>query len=117
MHPQPLWQHPDFPAFYWNEAIITETRHILALTAARTHLAAQSHTLHPRQLKVLHKLIDAELQGGFAGGLSNANYQSITQTSDRTALRDLKDLVERGFLTKTGVRKGTRYWIASCPPC
>lgn len=48
---------------------------------------------------------------GFVGGLSAANYISITQTSPATATRDLNDLVTKGVFRKTGQKKSTRYWI------
>lgn len=48
---------------------------------------------------------------GFAGGLSVKNYISITEASRATATRDLKDLVEKKALAKTGKLKSTRYTL------
>jgi ATP-dependent DNA helicase RecG len=43
------------------------------------------------------------------GYITNSKYQQEYQVSDRTALRDLDDLVTREILVKTGDKKGTRY--------
>ncbi len=51
--------------------------------------------LNPRQSKVLDKLLN-----GFEGNLQRNRYARITKTSKDTALRDIKDLVEKGMLYK-----------------
>ena len=89
---------------------IAETMRILELTKFRTRIAA-SDQLHPRQSKVLHRLVDYELRDGFQGGMSNANYTKMAKVESRTALRDLNELLEMGFLVKTGKLKGTRYHL------
>ncbi len=66
--------------------------------------------LNERQDKALARMF-REGVDGFKGGLSAENYITITGTSRATATRDLQDLVELGVLTKTGERKGTRYWL------
>lgn len=48
---------------------------------------------------------------GFRGGLSAANYCSITKTSSATASRDLKELVNIYAFVKTVVLKHTRYYL------
>lgn len=58
--------------------------------------------LNERQLKVLNRLIDYELRGGFEGGMNNDKYQKMTEIGDRTALRDLNDLEERGLTERVG---------------
>jgi Fic family protein len=90
---------------------LVETGFILELTAYRTQVADQADALNERQLKVLNRLIDYELRGGFEGGMNNAKYQKMTEIGDRTALRDLNDLEERGLMIKTGQLKGTRYHL------
>jgi DeoR/GlpR family transcriptional regulator of sugar metabolism len=45
----------------------------------------------------------------FQGGLSSKNYMSITQTSQPTVTRDLRDLVEKGVFKKSGELRYTRY--------
>jgi Fic family protein len=67
--------------------------------------------LNERQLKVLNRVIDYELRGGFDGGMSNAKYQKMTGVGDRTALRDLTELQNKGLMVKTGQLKGTRYYL------
>lgn len=90
---------------------VRETVSILELTAYRTRLADQRGVLNERQMKVLNRLIDYELRGGFKGGMSNTKYQKMTGIGDRTALRDLDDLQQRGLMVKTGQLKGTRYHL------
>ena len=41
--------------------------------------------------------------------MSDKEYQSLFRISDRTALRDLDDLITKGLLEKRGAKKGTRY--------
>jgi ATP-dependent DNA helicase RecG len=43
------------------------------------------------------------------GRITNSEYQSLNETSDRTALRDLEELTEKGIFMKTGEKKGTFY--------
>ena len=66
--------------------------------------------LNPRQEKVILRLF-AEGPDGFKGGLSAANYMTITDASTATTTRDLSDLTEIGALTRTGERKSTRYFL------
>ncbi len=66
--------------------------------------------INPRQHQVLMR-ITREGPGGFRGGLSSANYQTITGASPATASRDLVELVDLGALVRTGERKSTRYWL------
>ena len=90
---------------------VRETGHILELTAYRTKISEHGDALNVRQLKVLNRLIDYELRGGFEGGMNNAKYQKMADTGDRTALRDLKELHERALMVKVGKLKGTRYYL------
>ncbi|VGO16472.1 Adenosine monophosphate-protein transferase SoFic [Pontiella desulfatans] len=66
--------------------------------------------LNARQHKVLVRMFAEGLEG-FKGGLSAENYISIAKTSASTATRDLKDLVEKGALSRTGELKHTRYHL------
>ena len=66
--------------------------------------------LNPRQQKALLRMF-REGPAGFRGGLSAANYLAITDTSSATATRDLRDMVAKGALTRTGERKHTRYHL------
>lgn len=90
---------------------VKETGRILGLTAFRTKIADGEVSLKPRQLKVLNRIVDYELRGGFEGGMSNIKYQKMTGIGDRTALRDLAELHERGLMVKMGQLKGTRYYL------
>lgn len=68
------------------------------------------NTMNERQYKVVKRLFDAGYEG-FKGGLSAENYVRIAKTSASTATRDLKDLVDKAMLIKTGTLKSTRYWL------
>lgn len=55
------------------------------------------HTsLHERQRLILNKMFD-----GFEGKLQTSKWAKITKTSTDTALRDIKDLVNKGILQQT----------------
>jgi len=66
--------------------------------------------LNERQQRALQRLF-REGPDSFKGGLSAANYITITGASRATATRDLSDLVEKGALVETGTLKSTRYWL------
>ena len=64
--------------------------------------------LNERQRKVINRLLD-----GFEGKLSSSKYAAIAKCSEDTALRDIKDLVDRGILVQeTGGGRSTRYRVA-----
>jgi len=90
---------------------VVETAHILELTAFRAKVGDEAEQLNERQVKVLNRLIDYELRGGFEGGMNNAKYQKMTGIGDRTALRDLSELELSGLMVKVGKLKGTRYFL------
>ncbi|MBY6059623.1 Fic family protein [Leisingera daeponensis] len=68
------------------------------------------HHLNDRQAKAIARMF-REGPEGFKGGLSAEKYLKITGTSRATVTRDLQDLVEKGVLSRTGVRRYTRYWL------
>jgi Fic family protein len=68
--------------------------------------------LNDRQQRAIHRIF-REGPDGFKGGLSAANYISITGAARATATRDLSDLVDKGALIQTGALKSTRYWLTS----
>ena len=70
-----------------------------------------SNQLNDRQTKAIKRIFNAGHEG-FKGGLSADNYIRIVKTSASTATRDLKDLVDKRILLKTGNLKSTRYWLA-----
>ena len=43
------------------------------------------------------------------GSMTNADYRAITRVSDATALRDLNELVDRGFIERHGAKRGIHY--------
>ncbi|WP_034061493.1 Fic family protein [Lacinutrix jangbogonensis] len=69
-----------------------------------------TQVMNERQLKVVTRFFNAGHQG-FDGGLSAENYTRIAKTSASTATRDLKDMVDKKMVIKTGELKGTRYWL------
>ena len=55
------------------------------------------HTpINERQRIILNKILD-----GFEGKLQTSKWAKIAKTSTDTALRDIKDLVEKGILQQT----------------
>ncbi len=68
-------------------------------------------SLNERQEKALLRMLREGLDG-FEGGLSAANYQTITGASPATATRDLAELVEMKALVKKGERRHSRYRVA-----
>ena len=90
------------------EYSISVIGHLIAKTRLLDRLHGQ---LNARQEKALIRMFDAGPEG-FIGGLSAKNYISITGAAAATARRDLGDLVAKGALTRTGERRGTRYWLA-----
>jgi len=64
--------------------------------------------LNDRQQKVLERMFREGLEG-FAGGLSAANYITISGASRATATRDLQDLVAKAVFIQRGTLKSTRY--------
>lgn len=66
--------------------------------------------LNERQLKVVERVF-REGFGGFKGGLSAKNYQTISGAPSATATRDLTKMAEIGAFIKTGNLKSTRYFL------
>ena len=66
--------------------------------------------MNERQTRVIKRLFKAGHKG-FKGGLSAENYTRIAKTSASTATRDLKNLVDKTILSKTGELKSTRYFL------
>ena len=64
--------------------------------------------LNARQENALLRMFAAGPEG-FLGGLSAANYMSITSAPPATATRDLAGLMRLDALTRTGENKATRY--------
>jgi len=58
---------------------------------------ARNMNLNEKQTKVLNKLLDIGA-GKFEGGLTNKKYRGITSTTQVTASRHIKELVDKGLL-------------------
>ncbi len=58
---------------------------------------ARNLNLNEKQTKVLNKLLDSG-EGNFEGGLTNKKYRGITSTTQVTASRHIKELVDKGLL-------------------
>jgi Fic family protein len=92
------------------EAAIQSSEGLVAAVVAKARFwmkHAQSE-LNERQLKALNRMFEEE-PGGFAGGMTNKKYASLTKVSAATAQRDLKGLVEAGCLKFVGSGRGARY--------
>jgi len=77
---------------------ILATEHTTQKILRKAHFwQLHEHTpLNERQRLMLNKLFD-----GFDGKLQTSKWSKITKTSTDTALRDIKDLVEKGILQAT----------------
>ncbi len=59
--------------------------------------------LNERQIKAVLYVKENE-------SISNSEYQKLTEVSERTALRDLNNLISKQILEKKGEKKSTRYF-------
>jgi Fic family protein len=62
--------------------------------------------LNERQINLLNTVLD-----GFEGKLTNKKWSALAKCSSDTALRDIKDLMNKGLLQATGAGRGTSYKI------
>ena len=67
-------------------------------------------SMNERQVKMLNMMMD-----GFEGNLTNKKWVSINHCSGDTALRDIKELVDRGVLESVGAGRSTHYLLAEFP--
>ncbi len=99
---------------YFGETILNaqkNTQKRIEFILAKDKLFRRLHgQLNERQEKVLNRMFREGIDG-FKGGLSVANYISVTKTTRPTATRDLRDLVNKQVLLKTGQLKSTRYHL------
>jgi Fic family protein len=80
------------------------------LVAKSKFFIRYNEQLNERQSKVLLRVFEEGIEG-FKGGLSAANYKTISGTSSATVTRDLQELVQMNALYKTGELKHTRYFL------
>jgi Fic family protein len=72
-----------------------------------------SNHLNERQAKAVARIF-AEGRKGFKGGMSTKKYMSITKCANRTASRDLADLLKKGIVTGLpGSGRSTRYELTT----
>ncbi len=88
---------------------LEETKQIIHISNIR----AKMHTanLNARQIKEMSRLIMHELDDGFKGGLSNANYCKMTGSDSKQAQRELNQLVRKALFVRSGKLKSTRYYL------
>ena len=75
---------------------------ILKDTLNKDHL--EKLGLNERQVKAIEYL-------KLNTSITNKEYQSLFDITDRTALRDLGDMVTKGLVQKKGEKKGTKYLL------
>ncbi len=79
-----------------NAMLATENTTQRILRKAEFWKLHEHTSINERQRLILNKLFD-----GFEGKLQTSKWAKITKTSTDTALRDIKDLVEKGILQQT----------------
>ncbi|MCW3847367.1 Fic family protein [Sphingomonas sp. LB-2] len=85
------------------------TQRLIDFLIAKTKLYDRVRDqLNERQARAVARMFREGLDG-FKGGLSAANYITITKASRATATRDLADLVSKGVLVSSGTLRHTRY--------
>lgn len=89
------------------ERTIQRIGFVAAKTRFLDHFSSQ---LNERQNKAVHRMFEAG-PDGFIGGLSAANYRTITGATVPTTTRDLNELVDAGILHKQGELKYSRYYL------
>lgn len=63
-------------------------------------------SMNERQVKMLNKMLD-----GFEGNVTNRKWAAINHCSPDTALRDIKELVERGVLLSAGAGGRSTHYV------
>ena len=72
--------------------------------------------LNDRQDKMVSRVF-AEGRKGFEGGITTRKYEAITKCPNRTASRDLSDLVAKGIIIPLpGGGRTTRYELTTVKP-
>lgn len=90
---------------------VKETQRMMSVTGLRK--AAYAKGMNLRQEQVFERLCHYELTTGFEGKFTNEKYRKMAKISEeKTAMRDLRDLVKKGIFTKHGRLKGTSYRLA-----
>jgi Fic family protein len=72
--------------------------------------------LNDRQARMVSRVL-AEGRKGFEGGITTKKYEAITRCPNRTASRDLSDLVAKGIIIPLpGGGRITRYELTTVEP-
>ena len=79
-----------------NAMLATENTMQRILRKAEFWKLHENTAINERQRTILNKLFD-----GFDGKLQSSKWAKITKVSTDTALRDIKDLIEKGILQET----------------
>ena len=77
---------------------------ILDLVKPSSVLDLRTVGLNERQIKALNHFQKARV-------FSGPDYQKTLSVTERTAQRDLKELIEKSFINKKGTGKGTQYYF------
>jgi len=78
------------------------------LRKARVWQQVGSDGVNDRQRQVMNRLLD-----GFEGKLTSSKYAKLSRCSSDTALRDIRDLLERGVLRRNpGSGRSVSYRLA-----
>ncbi len=86
----------------------SEVRLSGVLNKARIWQRLQSRPVNERQRSVINRMLD-----GFEGYLSTSKYATLAKCSTDTALRDIRELLERGvLLPNPGRGRSTSYRLA-----
>lgn len=101
-------------AWFADTALAAQARsrdHVAFLIAKTRLFDRLRGAINERQEKALLRMF-AQGPDGFDGGLSAANYRTITGALSATATRDLAELVALGALRREGELRYTRYYLA-----
>lgn len=66
----------------------------------------QQVTFNERQRKLLKRVLETDK---FSEGVTRKKYKKLTQASEATSARDLRDLVDKGIMLKVGSGRATKY--------
>lgn len=79
------------------------------LYKARVWEKANQQTVNERQKLIIHRML-----GGFKGYMNTSKYAKIAKCSNDTALRDIRDLLERGIIIQNpGGGRSTSYRLVT----
>jgi len=76
---------------------------ILDLVPDKRKLNLKELGLNERQIEALRIMVNEKK------AMTNAIYREMFKTSDRSALRDLKDLIQKGLVKRKGKRRAAEY--------